>query len=343
MQRLDLESGAQCIRSIIDDPDGMLERTLRTILEHCQGTEYGRRFGFAEIQNIGEFRQRLPVTNYRGLEPYFRRMIEGASDVLFPGPTSFVAQTSGTSGSPKLFPYPVDEARWGVERLSASIHAVEHAHPGTTSDAVVFYGRAKEAATPGGVRIGSASGYSLELLEHPFLQYLPPSVWGIEDTDTRYYVVLRLALARRVRLLCAFNPSTLLMLMDKGTLFAERLVRDLRDGSLNPPSALPPQLRAELADFLRPDTGAADRLESCLTTNGRFEPEWVWPDLKVLITWKGGMCKHYLPELQARVPSCHIFFRCLYGHRRLDRDSPSFRLVRWRSRVDDERHRILSG
>lgn len=305
---LDCEGGKQAIARILEDPDRELEQRLQLILRRSADTEIGRKYGLGDVGSLDELRDRVPPTPYSEMKPYITRMVEREEgDLLFPGTATFYAQTSGTSGDPKLFPYTSDEARFGALRLGCVIQGIEDAHPGSTSSALTFFGRGREQATARGVPIGSAAGYILDLFDHPWINWLPTALWGIADFDARYYSALRVTIPRRVRMIGAFNPSTVLMLFDKAAQFGDRLVNDLRSGGLSSDVNLPSDVRDVLAPELAPAPEAADRLAQALEQRGRFEPLDVWPELSVIVTWKAGMCAHYLPDLAARAPGCPIF------------------------------------
>jgi hypothetical protein len=308
MRALDCQAGGRAIERILEDPEAVMEERLRQLLERGAATEFGRKHRLGAVRSLAEYRDRVPPTRYEDMAPYVARMVEeDAADLLFPGKAVFFAQTSGTSGDPKLFPYSADEVDFGALRLGAVVQAIEDAHAGATSAGVTFFGRGREAVTPGGVPIGSASGFILSLFDHPWLNWMPPEIWEVADFDARYYAALRIAIPRRVRMLKAFNPSTIIMLFDKALEFGSSLVEDLRAGRLSSEVKLPGEVRQALAPHLRPDPDAAERLARVLERRGRFEPLEIWPQLSVIVTWKAGMCAHYLPDLAARAPGCGIF------------------------------------
>lgn len=84
-----------------------MERTtelLMKILEDNKDTEYGRRYGFADIHSVEEYQKRVPVVTYDDLAEDIKRMTEGEENVLTAYPYSHFNETSGTVGVPKLIP-----------------------------------------------------------------------------------------------------------------------------------------------------------------------------------------------------------------------------------------------
>ena len=77
---------------------------LRQILSDNRDTEFGRAHGFAEIENVEQYRARVPLMRYEDFEPYILRMREGYPRQLTAYPVIAFAQTSGTESEPKFIP-----------------------------------------------------------------------------------------------------------------------------------------------------------------------------------------------------------------------------------------------
>src|SRR5206468_9379503 len=124
-------------------------------------------------------------------------------------------------------------------------------------------GDPEEFHTPAGIPCGSLSGLAARTQKRiiRFLYCLPPAASGIHDTRAKYYVALRLSLGRPVGMIVAANPSTLAGLARQLNADKESLLRDLRDGTLNPKLNLPDSIRADLAPYLKRPPGRAGQLD----------------------------------------------------------------------------------
>ena len=78
----------------------LLSRLMATNAE----TEYGRRCGFADIDDVAAFQRQVPVVTYEDIADDMRRVTEGASGVFTAEDPVMFAQTSGTTGAPKFIP-----------------------------------------------------------------------------------------------------------------------------------------------------------------------------------------------------------------------------------------------
>jgi phenylacetate-coenzyme A ligase PaaK-like adenylate-forming protein len=91
------------IRQYMEHPLETQENLLSSFLQTARHTELGRRYGFESIRNADEFRQAVPVQTYEQFQPLIQRVIEGEEDVIWPGPVSWFAKSSGTTGDKSKF------------------------------------------------------------------------------------------------------------------------------------------------------------------------------------------------------------------------------------------------
>ncbi len=76
-----------------------------TILDLGSKTTYGRNTGMHLVQNIDDYRTRIPLCTYEDLKPYIDKMIRGESNILYPGRISWFARSAGTTaGKSKYIP-----------------------------------------------------------------------------------------------------------------------------------------------------------------------------------------------------------------------------------------------
>jgi len=92
-------------------PEDAQRRVLRELLARAADTEWGRRYGFADIATPEQFRSRVPLTPYEQAAPHWHRAFDGASDVAWPGHVRHFAISSGTTAGEKLLPVTRDATR----------------------------------------------------------------------------------------------------------------------------------------------------------------------------------------------------------------------------------------
>jgi len=124
---------------------------------------------------------------------------------------------------------------------------------------------------------------------------VPPPVREISDPAVKYYLTLRASITRDVGVVTTANPSSAVKLAETGRDHAERLIRDVHDGTCTPPGASPAGGGGRLRP--RPDRRAARRLQALADRHGELLPRHYW-DLTLLLHWTGGTLGLYLPKVR---------------------------------------------
>lgn len=90
------------------DPIGSQERLLRRLLRTARDTEWGKRYGFADLAEapdvVAAYRDRVPLHDYDAYRADVQRVRQGASDVFWPGRIRHFAVSSGTASAGKVIP-----------------------------------------------------------------------------------------------------------------------------------------------------------------------------------------------------------------------------------------------
>lgn len=67
------------------------------LLSVASQTEFGKKYRFDEIYSLQDFQKNIPIQTYNDIEPYIKQMINGKSDVLWPGKIRLFSKSSGTT------------------------------------------------------------------------------------------------------------------------------------------------------------------------------------------------------------------------------------------------------
>ena len=93
------------LEEMTKDPMKYNTEVLMKILRDNKDTEYGRKYGFAEIDSIEEYQRRVPITMYDDYAGYIYQMTEeGKTDLITSYHVGHYAKSSGTMGNPKRIP-----------------------------------------------------------------------------------------------------------------------------------------------------------------------------------------------------------------------------------------------
>jgi acyl-CoA synthetase (AMP-forming)/AMP-acid ligase II len=100
--------GARFLRNYSDyltkNPLKSQQQLLGQIIKQNKSTHFGKKHKFNEIRNIRHFQAHCQPHSYEYFKSYIDEYISGKHDALFNSHLLFFAQTTGTTGTPKIFP-----------------------------------------------------------------------------------------------------------------------------------------------------------------------------------------------------------------------------------------------
>jgi hypothetical protein len=285
------------------------EALLKRILTRQAPTDFGRSHGFADVANPADFRRRVPIAGYEYYEPFIARVRQGDLRALLADErVCMFALTSGTTAARKFIPvtpqYLADYRRgWNIWGMRTFLD-----HPEIKLRPIVQLSSDwDEFRTEAGIPCGSVTGLTAQMQKKliRWLYCVPGCTGRIKDTRAKYYVCLRLSLPRRVALVVAANPSTLINLARTGDSEKESLIRDIHDGTLSRHIDVPEDIRRELAGPLaKQHRQRARELEGIVRRTGTLYPRDYWPTDCMCGNWTGGSVGVYvrhLPEYYGNV------------------------------------------
>jgi hypothetical protein len=127
-----------------------------------------------------------------------------------------------------------------------------------------------------------------------WLYCVKPEVSEVKDINAKYYTILRLSMPKKVALVIAANPSTVINIARAGDRDKELLIRDIHDGTLSDRYSIPPHVRAALKSKIKKDPARAKELEAIASRTGTLYPKDYWPTDCLLGNWMGGSMGAYL-------------------------------------------------
>lgn len=111
------------IESMYKNPFELQDDVFLKLLEQLHQTSYGRLYKSEEIKNYKQYAQRIPVVKYEDLFPRIQRMMQGESNVLWPGTVKWYAKSSGTTNDRSKF-IPITEENLFENHVAASWDAM---------------------------------------------------------------------------------------------------------------------------------------------------------------------------------------------------------------------------
>jgi hypothetical protein len=301
-------------RRIVDgttpDPALAQRSCLRGILETNAETTYGRRHSFASLDSPSAFQEAVPLITYEDIRSVVGTIADGSDPhALTRDPVIAFSTSSGTTSRPKLVPITKGAIRQEKRVKEAYAAYLVCDHP-QILDGKWFYlfNRTDVGRTAAGLDYGSNAGYMFVTTPSIFKKRfftLPYDVCLIDDYESRYYTILRFALAADLRYLICINPFSSLLIARYIDAWKEDLLRDLSDGGLKAGLELSREQYAMFRALLRPDPAKAARLERA-AGRGRLEPLDYWPNLRVTSSWKTGHSRFFADRISDWYPGVTV-------------------------------------
>jgi hypothetical protein len=107
------------IHNWIHNPAAAQRHVLQSLISDAQYTVFGKKYNFARLFTIKEFKQRVPLQEYDDMRPYIERMMQGEENVLWNTPVTWFAKSSGTTNDKSKF-IPVSEESLKENHFRAS-------------------------------------------------------------------------------------------------------------------------------------------------------------------------------------------------------------------------------
>ncbi len=278
---------------------------LRQLLELNAESRFSRAHGLDKAKTVKDFRQRFPVSDYEAFRLAIEEVKRGDHAALL-GPNNrllMFSLSSGTTSQSKFIPITqrfLDDYRrgwqiWGIETLDA--------HPEINSRSIVQFSSDHDRfRSEGGTPCGNISGLVAAMQKRIVRQMyaVPALVAKIPNLADKQYTTLRLCLAERsAAMVTTANPSTLISLANFAESHAERIIKDIAEGTLSTQSPLPAEVLAGLSRRItRKNPQRARELARILETTGHLHPKDYWPELATVAVWTGGSAGVYLNSLK---------------------------------------------
>ena len=298
----------------IKDPGKHQKDYLMNLLDENKDTEFGRKYGFANIRSYEEFRDAVPLSEYDDYVPYIDRMIgDHEKDLITVNKVVHYAASSGSTGIPKRIPVSQQGKEFfsGFGGNAILYHLydqmVKQGHkPGPICFMADFHWDILGDATTGSISSHMAYNFRRDLLS---LNTSPKGLQFLHEptTDAPYAKALFALANRDMSCIFATFSSAVYEFLHLIEVNWESLVHDIRTGTLNPDLSISDILREELEDCLTADPARADELESEFA-KGFDKPivPRIWPNMSMFCCIGGSFFSEYTKKVRTYAPDVPI-------------------------------------
>ncbi|MBQ6420789.1 MAG: GH3 auxin-responsive promoter family protein [Clostridia bacterium] len=293
---------------ITSQTEATQKKLLQKLMRKNANTEYGKKYGFADVKTPEDYRNKVPDSTYADYAEYIQRMIKGESNLITSAKIRRYVETSGSAGVPKVVPISA-KASWNVYCMGFISPAYCVYKYLREQGRKMYYSHGMmswiimEHKFPNGEKVCDGASIPISKLRAilPFYSVVPREIIFNEhpqDIDS-YYLILRFALPHPdVSFIGAIVlPSTVSIFQYLETNW-ETLCDDIEKGVINDSVVLPPDMRKKLEKKLKPDPARAALLRKEFA-KGFEDPicPRIWPTL----SWAYGMAGGTLADYAMRI------------------------------------------
>jgi hypothetical protein len=84
-------------------PHDVQEELFKRLIQEASATEFGKKYGFRDIETVAQYRERVPIFTYEKLFPYIKRLMQGEQNILWPTEITWFSKSSGTTNQRSKF------------------------------------------------------------------------------------------------------------------------------------------------------------------------------------------------------------------------------------------------
>jgi hypothetical protein len=84
-------------------PHDVQDELFRRLIKEASTTEFGKKYGFGDIETVAQYRERVPILTYEKLFPFIERLMRGEQNILWPTEITWFSKSSGTTNQRSKF------------------------------------------------------------------------------------------------------------------------------------------------------------------------------------------------------------------------------------------------
>ena len=290
-----VEAGKPVYDAVIEEtkrPMEIARQTLLQIIDDNKDTEYGRKYGFADIHSIEDFQAKVPVITYDDVSEALDRMKNGEKNVLTAYPFDHMNETSGSIGAMKVIPLTdkmtqmfVKYNRNYTDGLMATFLDPEK----WMSRRAFCTSEGNHKVLPSGISVGCASSKMVDYIGGPekadkFMRTLYTSPIDASapkpGVDAKYLHARFFLEEKHVSGIVSGFFSLISLYLKYIADNYEMLIDDIENGTISPSVSMNPEALDSIKAKIFPNPQRAQELREIFKNGSDFPfiPE-VWPDM----------------------------------------------------------------
>jgi len=289
-----VEAGKTVYQAVIEEtkhPMDIARQSLMKLLDDNKDTEYGKKYGFADIHSIEEYQKRVPVITYDNVAEDLQRMLDGEKNVLTAYELNHMNETSGTIGAMKVIPMTNEQTAMFVKynrNYTDGLMGIELGEDWMQYRSFCTSEGCHRTA-PSGITVGCASSKMVDYIggrdkADAFMRILYTSpidaAAPIPGTDSKYLHARFFLEERNVGGIVTGFFSLVSLYLKYIADNYKMLINDIRTGTIDPSISIADSARESIMSKIQPNPLRAAELEK-IFENGSDFPflPLVWPNM----------------------------------------------------------------
>jgi hypothetical protein len=183
---------------------------MQSLIHDAAFTKFAKDHHFNDIHNPADFQEAVPMCDYEGLKSYIDLVVDGASNILWPGKPLYFAKTSGTTSGVKYIPISKNSIPYHINSARDALFSYVRETKNTkwADNKLIFLSGSPEMTMKNGIHVGRLSG----IVNHHVPAYLRsnqlPSYTTncIEDWETKLDKIIDETIDQPMSLISGIPP-----------------------------------------------------------------------------------------------------------------------------------------
>ncbi len=185
-------------------------KVFKYLLKKAENTEFGKDHNFKNINSFNDFQNNVPITDYEGLTNYINKVVDGESNILWPGKPLYFAKTSGTTSGAKFIPLTKESMPNHIEAAKNALllYLNETGNNAFVDGKMIFLQGSPEMTEQNGIKIGRLSGITAHYVPR-YLQTNRLPSWEtnlIDDWEQKVDAIVDETIDQDMRLISGIPP-----------------------------------------------------------------------------------------------------------------------------------------
>ena len=207
------------------------DKVFKKLISKAKHTRFGKDHSFYQIHRKEDFSKHVPIRDYEEIKTYINRIIDGETNVLWPGRPIYFAKTSGTTSGEKHIPISKESMPYHIKgSIDATMHYInETSNTGFLNKKVIFLQGSPKLEEKNSIKTGRLSGIVAHYTPSFLKNNTMPS-WEancIEDWEQKVLEIAKETLKEDMAVIGGIPPWVIMYFEQLKTLSGEKTIKDI--------------------------------------------------------------------------------------------------------------------